>query len=123
MQYLLDSDVIINFVDQGHDFPTGLKITKQFISVITYYEIMFGAKKQNKANIFTSFIKDFDLHVLELSQNIATRAIDLRIQLEEKGTRIDSMDLFIAATAIENDLMIVTNNTKHFAHLPKVSLY
>ena len=32
------------------------------------------------------------------------------------------MDLFIAATAIYNDLTLVTNNTKHFENIPLLKL-
>ena len=35
---------------------------------------------------------------------------------------IEDMDLFIAATAIYNDLTLVTNNTKHFENIPLLKL-
>ena len=39
-----------------------------------------------------------------------------------KGIRIEDMDLLIAATAIYNDMTLVTNNTKHFEHIPDLKL-
>lgn len=38
------------------------------------------------------------------------------------GIRIGDMDLMIAATAIYNDLTLVTNNTKHFENMPNLKL-
>ena len=35
--------------------------------------------------------------------------------LEDKGTPIAYGDLFVAATALTYDLILVTNNTKHFS--------
>ena len=39
-----------------------------------------------------------------------------------KGIRIEDMDLLIAATAIYNDMTLVTNNTKHFEHILDLKL-
>ena len=39
---------------------------------------------------------------------------EIRWQLERKGQKIGDMDLFIAATALEEDLIVVTGNINHF---------
>ncbi|WP_242457160.1 hypothetical protein [Treponema zioleckii] len=38
------------------------------------------------------------------------------------GRPSDDMDLLIAATAISNDLILVTHNTKHFEHIQNIKL-
>jgi tRNA(fMet)-specific endonuclease VapC len=38
--------------------------------------------------------------------------------LEKRGKPISDMDMFIAATAIEEDLILVTDNVKHFSRIP-----
>ena len=40
----------------------------------------------------------------------------------DKGIRIEDMDLLIAATAIYNELTLVTNNTKHFENVPNLKI-
>ena len=35
--------------------------------------------------------------------------------LEKQGKKIGDMDMFIAATALEEDLIVVTGNVKHFS--------
>jgi tRNA(fMet)-specific endonuclease VapC len=38
--------------------------------------------------------------------------------LESKGQKIGDMDTFIAATALEEDLIVVTGNVEHFSRIP-----
>ena len=44
-------------------------------------------------------------------------ANELRWQLEQKGMKIGDMDTFIAATALEEGLIVVTGNTEHFSRI------
>ena len=44
----------------------------------------------------------------------------LRVQLERKGEPIDDFDLLIAATALTEDLTLVTHNLKHFERIEKL---
>jgi tRNA(fMet)-specific endonuclease VapC len=39
---------------------------------------------------------------------------------KKNGTPVDSFDLLIAATAITNGLILVTNNVKHFDRFPQL---
>ena len=43
---------------------------------------------------------------------------ELRWMLEKNGQKIGDMDMFIAATALEEDLILVTGNTAHFERIP-----
>lgn len=43
---------------------------------------------------------------------------EIRWLLESKGIKIGDMDTFIAATALEEDLILVTGNIKHFDRVP-----
>ena len=42
--------------------------------------------------------------------------------LEAKGQKIGDMDMFIAATALEEDLILVTGNTEHFERIPGLKI-
>ena len=46
----------------------------------------------------------------------------LRADLERRGERLDNMDLFIASTALEHQLVLVTGNGRHFARIPDLVL-
>lgn len=45
-----------------------------------------------------------------------------KTRLRKQGTPIGEFDLLIGVTAIENDLVLVTNNTKHFVRLDSIKL-
>lgn len=47
---------------------------------------------------------------------------DIKAKMFDKGIRIEDMDLLIAATAIYNELTLVTNNTKHFENVPNLKI-
>jgi len=45
-------------------------------------------------------------------------AADLSAHLERKGQPIESADIFIAATALAHNLILVTRNQRHFERVP-----
>ena len=47
---------------------------------------------------------------------------DLRADLERRGTPIGSLDTMIAAHALSQQAMLVTNNTREFAKVPSLQL-
>jgi tRNA(fMet)-specific endonuclease VapC len=85
---------------------------------ITYYEISRGLlaiESGEKLQKFKDLCQVFG--VLELSN----RALDIAAQnyaiLKKSGELIEDADLFIAATCIVNDLLLITNNEKHFSRI------
>jgi tRNA(fMet)-specific endonuclease VapC len=48
--------------------------------------------------------------------------IDLRADLERRGTPIGSLDTIFAAHALKRHAMLVTNNTREFAKVPGLQL-
>ena len=47
---------------------------------------------------------------------------DLRAELERKGTPIGALDTMIAAHALSNKSILVTNNSREFARVPGLAL-
>ena len=46
----------------------------------------------------------------------------LRADLKKKGTIIEDIDLFLAATCVANDMEMVTFNKKHFDHVEELKI-
>ncbi len=89
--------------------------------IITYYEITSGllAKKAlRKLQIFERFIGENK--IIPLSEKSSKISAELYASLREKGNPIDDIDLLIAGVAIENDMILVTNNEKHFSRIPNL---
>ena|SRR3989344_7529993 len=121
--YLLDSDVLINFLEKGVDFPHPFTGKKDCLSVISYYEIKYGTVKVKKEPLFDEFVNKSQIKIIGLDQKIVNETIRLRILLEKKGERLDDLDLFIAATALINSLVLVTGNKKHFDRIKNLQLF
>ena len=58
----------------------------------------------------------------KLNEGIMEVFADIKAKMFDKGIRIEDMDLLIAATAIYNELTLVTNNTKHFENVPNLKI-
>lgn len=63
-----------------------------------------------------------DLQVLPFDAGCAKEFGKLRGHLHNHGIAVSPLDLQIAAVAIANDLILVTNNTKDFRHIPDLRL-
>jgi tRNA(fMet)-specific endonuclease VapC len=93
------------------------------ISLITYYEIVSGllAKKASKQlSIFDDFVNE-NL-VLPMTEKSARISSELFSTLRQKGNIVDDIDLLIAGIAIENNMILVTNNEKHFGRIPGLKI-
>ena len=89
--------------------------------MITYAELIIGAKRSQ--NEQKNMIKVNQIYPIEeLNEGVMEVFADIKAKLFDKGLRIEDMDLLIAATAIYNELTLVTNNTKHFENIPGLNL-
>jgi tRNA(fMet)-specific endonuclease VapC len=62
------------------------------------------------------------LTILPIDENTVWSYGELRAELERKGTTIGSLDTLIAAHALNQGALLVTNNTNEFARVPGLQL-
>ncbi|WP_231702655.1 type II toxin-antitoxin system tRNA(fMet)-specific endonuclease VapC [Desulfocucumis palustris] len=94
------------------------------ISTITLAELEYGVEKsqhreKNKIAL-TSFLSP--LEILPFSEKAAAISGEIRATLEKKGQIIGAYDLLIAAHALSESLILVTNNTNEFKRIPSLTL-
>lgn len=130
MQYLLDSDVIIDFLkskDPGYALVTNVIEEELSISVVTWMEISYGAKKADRTGRRLQEFKDFlgasNIRIIPIDQDIGGQFIEDKLSLEKRGERLADFDLFIASTAKVHKRMLVTRNTKHFGRIAGLKLF
>ena len=127
MAYLIDTDIIIFALRGDKTVLAKFEENKNIpisISMITYAELVFGAKRsgnEQKNMLKVNRIREI-YPVEELNIGIMEVFADMKTKMYAQAIRIEDMDLFIAATAIYNDLTLVTNNTKHFKNIPLLEL-
>lgn len=131
MSYLLDTSVIVDYF-RGKEKEKNLLVSllqensSLFISIITYTELISGtyrAAHQEKEEIrVNGFIDDFQIQLIPLTKENIRVYSQIKIKLEKSGRRLDEFDLFIAASAIEANIPLITNDLKHFSRIPNLLL-
>lgn len=122
MNYLIDTDIIIYILKNN------LKVNENFsyfrnypksISVITYGELVYEAYKSQsvEANLAKIHRLTEIFPIINISFSVMETFGGLKASFEQSGRIIDDMDLMIASTAITHNLILVTNNEKHFRRI------
>ncbi len=124
--YLFDTDTITNIV-KPQPSPTLLQRlgkttkTQQYISTITIAEIVYGAEKSSRPDFHLNNLETIFLpavNIIGFDSKAAYVCGRIRAQLEKRGTPLDLADLEIASIAIANNLILVSNNLRHFKRVP-----
>ena len=111
---IFDTDIFI-WVQRGNEKAARLidRCEDRYLSIQSYMELLQGAKNKAQHKNVQDFISEFGFSVLPLSENIGHRAL---IYVEEYAlsSSMRAGDAIIAATAVENNLPMVSSNAKHF---------
>jgi tRNA(fMet)-specific endonuclease VapC len=127
MAYLIDTDIIIYSLKGKQDVRDWMLETRnipKFISVITYGELIYGARKSEHTEKNTAAVNRIaDLFpVIDINKGIIEIFGEIKAKLERSGYRIDDMDLLIASTSMYMNFALVTNNKKHFHRIDDLIL-
>ena len=124
---MIDTDIIIYSLKGNTTVADHLRRHRTdpiMISVITYGEMVYGARKSNQTerNLATAHRVAEIYPMLPVTQSVIETFAGIRASLETAGTPLDDMDLLIGATALSHNLTLVTNNEKHFSRIPGLSV-
>ena len=120
MNYLIDTNICIYIMNKR---PAGviqrlrqIGIGQIFISSITVSELFYGVFKSSRKEENTKRLIEFlaPFNILSFDEKAARDYGKIRSNLEKKGQVIGPMDLLIAAHALSNGLIVITNNEKEF---------
>jgi tRNA(fMet)-specific endonuclease VapC len=128
MKYLLDTNICIYIIKKKPESVIKrfqkLKPDSVAISSITLSELYFGVAKSSRPNENMIALQEFisPLDILDFTNSDAIVYGKIRNSLEKKGAPIGSMDLLIASIAKNQDLILVTNNTKEFSRITDLKI-
>lgn len=119
---IFDTDIFI-WTQRGNEKAARImeKSEERYLSVQTYMDLMQCAKDKKQHRYVKNFLTTFGFIVLPLTENIGHRA---SIYIEEYMlvSSLRSGDAIIAATAVENNLPLVSSNVKHFKMIKELQL-
>jgi len=96
---------------------------KLTINIISYYEILRGLKdlgNEEKLRRFDNFIQENEL--VFITKDTIEKAAEIYAYLKKEGYLIEDADILMASTAIVEDLVLITNNLKHFKRVKDLRL-
>lgn len=122
MAFLIDSDILIYCLKGEKQVATNFlrhETEAKYISVISYGELLYGAHNSQKIekNLAVVYKLRNLFRIINVDQAVIEIFAKLKAQNRKVGQIVDDMDLMIAATALCNNLTLVTNNEKHFKGL------
>lgn len=125
-RYLLDTDVCSYFI-KGTNPVLNRRIIAHdgalCMSVITLAELRFGTKKNGSSRLPVAIDRLTEVvEVLPWLGSAAHHYAALRHALESGGEPIGSMDMLIAAAALDCGATLVTHNLAHFSRVPGLAV-
>ena len=114
MTYLVDTDYVVDYLKGQRNVPEMLATLLPdgiAVSIITFAEVYEGIYYGQKPSYY--------------ARQFAILRGQLRVQPEGKTVvqPKDNYDLFIAATALQHNLTLVTRNVKDYERIPHLKLY
>jgi tRNA(fMet)-specific endonuclease VapC len=92
-------------------------------SIMTRYEILRGLKARAATRQLARFEQRCQRsEVLPLTDAIIVRAADIYALLYQRGQLISDADILIAATALQHNRIMVTENRDHFRRIPTLTV-
>lgn len=121
MKYLLDTNIIVNHLRKKKIIEEEIIKAGASISIITLAELFCGAYKSNNPSksfaIIEQIISMLNLEILNLNEQVVAKFGSFKAELEMKGVRLEDFDLLIGATADANNLILKTENKRHFQRI------
>ena len=123
-QIMVDTSILIDFyrkTDKSNSVWVSLvRMGYEFaISSITKYEIYSGANA-DQIDFWNSILQL--ISIIPFDEASVNTVVKINALLKKKRKQIDLADLFIAATAVSNDMPLATLNKKHFDRINALTI-
>jgi len=125
--YLLDTDTTIFALKGDTAVQKNLRNHARDpikMSTVTLMELYYGAHKSRKvaSNLAKVRALEAALEIIPVGQEMAELFGVLKAGLEKGGAPVDDFDLIIASCALSHNLILVTNNVRHFEKIEGLKL-
>jgi tRNA(fMet)-specific endonuclease VapC len=124
-KFLLDTNIVSYFI-KGTSQTLNQKILNIPLELYctnwtVMQELYFGVFKAGRMDLELRYNQFFEnCNVLLLDEKVILTCAKIEAHLVNKGKIIELEDVWIAATCIVHDLILITNNTKDFENIPEL---
>lgn len=121
--YLLDTNIVVAILNDEAGLEPKLRGTTTYISTIVLGELYYGARNSARAADNLNKINDFVVSAafVDCDKLTADYYALVKHQLKRKGRPIPENDIWIAATALQHGLTLVSRDG-HFKEVDDLSL-
>jgi tRNA(fMet)-specific endonuclease VapC len=126
MNYLLDTNICIHFFRGKYNLFNKFNevgFENCAISEITLAELVFGAENssnpQKNHKILEQFIEN--ITIIPIFDSIKKYGTE-KVRLRKQGVMISDFDLLIGCTAVEKNMIMVSENTSEFIRIKDIRL-
>jgi len=127
LKYLIDTDWIIDHLNGVETITIKLEkfassgICTSIISVAELYEGVYGSKDYNTSlEILETFLEG--ITVLSIDHEVCKIFGRERNKLRKQGNMIGDFDILIASICLKHNLILLTNNKKHFEKINALTI-
>lgn len=125
-QYLLDTNICVYFFNGQFNLKEKIRaigFENCVVSEITIAELKYGIAKSTRKEKNQQALEIFQskIDILPIFPAFDIYANE-KARLKTKGRMIDDFDLLIGATAIQNNLILVTKNVSDFDRLVEIDI-
>jgi tRNA(fMet)-specific endonuclease VapC len=125
-KYLLDTNICVYFLKGLYNLDKQIEKVETencFVSEITIAELKFGVEnsdhQEKNRKTIDEFVNKFTIIPIFSSLDIYAKE---KARLKRKGKPLDDFDLLIGATAISNNLTLVTKNISDFERIEGIEI-
>jgi tRNA(fMet)-specific endonuclease VapC len=128
MNFLIDTNICIYIMNKRPPEVIQKFKNKEVgqigVSTITVSELQYGVSKSKFQKQNSERLEEFlaPFQILPYDENASKLYGEIRFHLEGQGTIIGPLDLLIAAHALSQNLVLVTNNEKEFSRIPSLKV-
>lgn len=121
-KYLLDTNIVIALFSGERQISERLRQAEMFVASTVLGELYYGARKSAHRAANLAKVEEFATAIEVLSSDAATARLygEVKERLRTKGRPIPDNDIWIAAAAIQHDLILATRD-EHFTEIDNLS--
>ncbi|WP_169776583.1 type II toxin-antitoxin system VapC family toxin [Campylobacter mucosalis] len=124
--FLLDTNICSYLISQTEPYFKNIlnHLLKQdkaavFISSLSVAELLYGVENSQRKEQNLALVNEFLSHfnIVDFDKECAKAYAKVRKAAKDKNRNVGEIDMQLAATAIANNLTLITNNEKDFNYI------